>query len=218
MASTSSWEDAEEPEGFCHFNEDSSSTEFRISLFGHALALLQSPVLSELGHGACVWDASVVFAKYMERNPGDFGLARLKDATVLELGSGCGLGGIAFMARGADVTMTDLPNVTAQLTSVNASKQYRKFEGMGGMAFVPIRPKVTAIDWTEREANPVLLDAYDIILLTDCVFKKSLACDLVATIRRFAHSKTEVYCCHEIRDEVCATRTSAPPYRVLGRQ
>ena len=37
--------------GFCHFNEDSSKLEFEIDLFGHAISIKQSPVISELGHG-----------------------------------------------------------------------------------------------------------------------------------------------------------------------
>lgn len=39
---------------------------------------------------------------------------------VLELGSGCGLAGIAMMMKGAYLTLTDLPDVVEQLTLRNA--------------------------------------------------------------------------------------------------
>lgn len=44
----------------------------------------------------------------------------------------------------------------------------------------------------------------DIILLTDCVFSAQLAPALVGQIKRLSGPKTEIYCCHEIRDEVSA--------------
>ena len=40
--------------------------------------------------------------------------------SVIELGSGCGLAGIAYMLRGAEVAFTDLPEVVNALTERNA--------------------------------------------------------------------------------------------------
>ena len=40
--------------------------------------------------------------------------------SVIELGSGCGLAGIAYMLRGAEVALTDLPEVVNALTERNA--------------------------------------------------------------------------------------------------
>lgn len=42
----------------------------------------------------------------------------------------------------------------------------------------------------------------DIVLLTDCVFSAELAPALVEKIKSLSGNKTEIYCCHEIRDEV----------------
>ena len=55
--------------------------------------ILQNPDSRILGHGAVVWDAAVVFAKYMEHNLSqkEFSTTKLKSQTVIELGSGCGL-------------------------------------------------------------------------------------------------------------------------------
>lgn len=195
-----------EPEGFCHFNEGSAATEFSIELFGHLISLAQRPVISELGHGACVWDASIIFAKYVEISR-DFTVSVMRGKSVLELGSGCGLAGISLMLRGAAVTMTDLEAVTSQLTQPNAMRIYHKFIGMGNVGGVPlIRPIVTSIDWTQHastnnDSDSSLHTTYDYILLTDCVFSRSLVHELVSTIRKYSGLKSEVICCHEVRDE-----------------
>ena len=193
-----------EPEGFCHFNESSGSVEFSLALFGHTLVLAQNPVQSELGHGACVWDASIIFSKYVEHSR-EFSPSVMRGKTVLELGAGCGLAGIALMLRGAAVTLTDLPAVTSQLTHLNAMRVYNQFIGMGSVGSINyIRPIVTSIDWTDHSSpqqESPFLSSYDFILLTDCVFKRSLAYDLVFTIRKYSSRQTEVICCHEIRDE-----------------
>ena len=47
---------------------------------------MQEPSATNLGHGAVVWDASVVFAKYMESNAKEFDPAKLNKKTVIELG------------------------------------------------------------------------------------------------------------------------------------
>lgn len=67
-----------------------------------------------------MWDSSIVFAKYMEHNPQLFCSSDISGKTVLELGSGCGLAGLSFMVKGAEVTLTDLPHIVSELTIPNA--------------------------------------------------------------------------------------------------
>lgn len=105
---------------YCHFNHDESNTTFAINVFDTSLTISQNPGDRTLGHGAVVWDAAVVFAKYMEYNSRDFQTSKLAGLEVLELGSGCALAGGALMLRGAKVTFTDLPAVVASLTETNA--------------------------------------------------------------------------------------------------
>lgn len=104
---------------YCHFNEGKNDSTFHLSLFGFDLNLRQSPSSQDIGHGAVVWDASVVYAKYMEQNSKDFEPSKLTGKTILELGSGCGLAGISYMMRGADVTFTDMEKVVKTLTERN---------------------------------------------------------------------------------------------------
>jgi hypothetical protein len=106
--------------GYCHFNEDGSQTLFAINVFGVDLVIRQNPASRSLGHGAVVWDASVILAKYMEFTPKLFNATALTGKTVLELGSGCGLGGICFMMKGARVLFSDLRVVVEELTANNA--------------------------------------------------------------------------------------------------
>lgn len=110
---------------YCHFNSGKESiSNFSINLFGVDINLFQNPSDRAVGHGAVVWDASVIFAKYAETNSADFEPSKLASKTVLELGSGCGLAGITYMLRGAKVTFTDLEPVVEMLTARNV--QVRK--------------------------------------------------------------------------------------------
>lgn len=106
--------------GYCHFNENENNTTFTIDLFGiDDICLIQNPGSRTLGHGAVVWDAAAVFVKYMEKHSKEFDNKKLVNSTVLELGSGCGLSGVAFMMKGAKVTFTDLEKVTTNVTERN---------------------------------------------------------------------------------------------------
>ena len=100
---------------------DNDANRFQLNLFGSEISLRQRPDARNLGHGAVVWEASVIFAKFMEYNSKKFQHEQLLGKTVIELGSGCGLGGIAYMMRGAEVILTDLEVVVDTLTRPNAN-------------------------------------------------------------------------------------------------
>lgn len=102
------------------FHEDNADI-FSINLFGVDLSLKQKPSARDLGIGAVVWESSAIFTKYMEANFKKFSPEKLAGRTVLELGSGCGLGGLAFVMRGAAVILTDLACVIDTLTRDNAA-------------------------------------------------------------------------------------------------
>ena len=194
--------------GYCHFNNDGSNKIFSISLFGHDLDIEQDPSSRLLGHGAVVWDAAVIFTKYMEHDPKQFAAEKLYGRSVIELGSGCGLGGIGFMMKGARVMLTDMQKVTETLTETNANRTYSrlKSKGSGALPYPVLMPTVRSLDWTDFDSFNSLGftddGLFDIVLLTDCVFSAALAVPLVDCIRRLTGNKSTVYCCHEIRDEV----------------
>ena len=102
------------------FHADSAET-FDFNILGVDVSLQQKPSAENLGHGAVVWEASAIFTKYMEVNFKKFSPEKLAGKTVFELGSGCGLGGLAFMMRGAAVVLSDLECVVETLTRANAA-------------------------------------------------------------------------------------------------
>lgn len=207
----SSDEGKHKEQGYCHFNNDGSNKLFSINLFGHNLDIEQDPSSQLIGHGAVVWDAAVIFTKYMEHDPKQFSAEKLHGKSVIELGSGCGLGGFAFMMKGAKVMLTDMQKVTEALTESNADKLFSQLNslGKGALPYPLLRHSVLALDWTDFESfedlgrntgNPVR--SFDVVLLTDCVFSALLAIPLVHCIRKLTSTHSIVYCCHEIRDEV----------------
>lgn len=189
--------------GYCIFNDSGRNSVFRITIFDYELELNQDPN-SNVGHGAVVWESSVIFAKYMEFNTSRFGSDYLKNKKVLEFGSGCGLAGMCFMIRGSIVTFTDLPAVIETLTTANVQRIFAQITtGTFGCAVSGLhRPSVLALDWTEDLKPPPLgpEPPYDILLLTDCVFSVDLALHLVAKMRQCCGPRTEIICVHEVRD------------------
>lgn len=189
---------------YCHFNSGKESiSSFNIELFGVDINLFQNPSSRAVGHGAVVWDAAVIFAKYMEVNPSDYEPTKISGKTVLELGSGCGLAGLALMLRGAKVTFTDLEPVVDMLTTRNVQTMHRLFRSDESIKYPIQDPEIMPIDWTvEAKSEVENPQVYDLILLTDCVFSMELIEDLVGTIVKHTGPKTTLMCCHEIRDEV----------------
>ena len=163
----------------------------------------------------------MIFSKYIENDPREYCFEKLRGKRLIELGSGCGLAGLACMMRGAITTLTDLAVVVESLTSANAHVNDMTFTLLPSTSSKPFtlllkkiythcmsnfssvelhRPLVEALDWTAEYPTPE--KAYDIVLLTDCVFSPHLAKPLVKQLLRLSGKKTEVICCHEIRDEV----------------
>ncbi|KAL4381198.1 hypothetical protein AHAS_Ahas04G0109500 [Arachis hypogaea] len=67
--------------------------EMPLEVLGHELQFTQDPNSKHLG--TKVWDSSLVFAKFLERNcrKGRFSPAKLKGKRVIELGTGYGVSG-----------------------------------------------------------------------------------------------------------------------------
>ena len=200
-------------QGYCHFNDGGSNKIFSINLFGHNLDIEQDPSSQLIGHGAVVWDAAVIFSKYMEYDPKQFSAEKLHGKSVIELGSGCGLGGFAFMMKGAKVMLTDMQKVTEALTESNANRLFSQLNslGKGALPYPVLQHSVLALDWTDFKSFENLgkisgnsIESFDVVLLTDCVFSAQLAIPLVNCIRNLTSTHSVVYCCHEIRDEVRA--------------
>lgn len=108
---------------------------------GTPLYLEADPQVLSLAHAeltaASVWDCSLMLAKYVEKHK-----QRFKGKTVLELGSGQGVVGIATALSGAQmVIMTD---VDAALPNIRRNILLNKLEG---------KAREAEVDWFKAEAH-----------------------------------------------------------------
>jgi len=139
----------------CYNSGDGSDVVFSLNVFGYDITIQQLPSDQSIGHGAVVWEAAVIFAKYIEyTNNKDLSIPALIGKSVLELGSGTGLGGLCMALRGARVTCTDLQPVVSALTYMNMKLLYNQFSSQGagaGVMDVPlVCPIVYPVDWVDE--------------------------------------------------------------------
>ena len=131
-----------------------TSTSVELPLFGSTWRLSQAPNTNHLG--TTVWDASIILAKWMEKNArkgSELSRPRLAGKKVLELGAGMGLGGLAAAALGAEVELTDVAEVlpllrqNAEALMGKASLATSDAPWVAGAGSVSVRE----LDWEKRE-------------------------------------------------------------------
>lgn len=129
--------------------------------------------------GAVVWDGAVLLARANQMLP-----SKETGRTVLELGAGCGLAGLAWaLTEDCDLTLTDRPH-RLQALRENAARN-------------GVDATVAALDWTRvmDDARADCFDAivdgrpgssffggFDVVLAADCVYDEALATPLCRTI------------------------------------
>ncbi|CAM6102096.1 unnamed protein product [Calypogeia fissa] len=186
---------------------------FEIEVLGHNLFLSQDPNSKHLG--TTVWDSSLVFAKFMERNSrkGEFSRAKMSGKRVIELGAGCGLAGIGMALLGCNVVVTDqvavlpilLRNVERNLSRAKYTASENSYLGSIGSV------EVAELDWGNDEHIAAVEPPFDYIIGTDVVYVEHLLEPLMATILALAGPKTTVMLGYEFRssgvreqlDELC---------------
>lgn len=131
-----------------------TSTSVELPLFGSTWRLAQAPNTNHLG--TTVWDASIILAKWMEKNArkgSELSRPKLVGKRVLELGAGMGLGGLAAAALGADVELTDVAEVlpllrqNAEALMGKATLATSDAAWVAGAGSVSVRE----LDWEKRE-------------------------------------------------------------------
>jgi tRNA/tmRNA/rRNA uracil-C5-methylase (TrmA/RlmC/RlmD family) len=109
--------------------------------------------------GLSIWSASLVMARWMKAK-NDF----WKDTTVLELGSGCGVPGLAVASsspRPRQVYLTDLNPQTVQNLQHNIKLN-------GFQDFV----HASCMDWSDKSTWPK--ERVDVLIGSDLIYQKSL--------------------------------------------
>ena len=172
---------------------------------GMRLTIAGHPVLLDQGRGVGeaeahtvqtakrVWDCAVVLAKFLEHrhvtSPGF-----LERQTVVELGAGTGIAGIAAAYLGGEVTITDVGAV------VEALEHNR---GLNPAAAA--RVKASALDWLDPMSADALVERHastgiDIVLGADIVWVHELIAPMVRTMRRLCQPRrTVVYFAYQSR-------------------
>lgn len=180
------------------------STSVDIDVLGQQLCLRQDPASYNLG--TTVWDASLVFAKFLERQKqGEFARARVRGRRALELGAGAGgLCGMALALLGAHVVLTDFGEVLPLLRAnaeYNVTPQALKAAGDAAAAATVGSVEVGELDWDREETWAAFSPPYDYILAADCVYNEVAVPRLLAAVLRMAGPRTVVAICNEFRSQ-----------------
>jgi len=168
----------------------------RLTIAGHPLLLDQS---QDVGEGEAhtvqtakrVWDCAVVLAKFLEHR-NDLEPAFLQGRTVVELGAGTGIAGIAAGYLGGEVTITDVAAVVGALEH-NA--------GLNPAAVA--RVSAAALDWLDARSWEKVRGRHpggiDVVLGADIVWVHELIGPMVRTMRDLCGEGTVVYFAYQSR-------------------
>lgn len=124
---------------------------------------------------AVVWDAAVVLAEYLSKNP-----MIVAGRKVIELGAGTGLVGILCSQIGADVTVTDRP---IALNILNENILLNRDNVTGSI-------RAEELSWGRN--LDTFSQAFGVVLGADIVYVEETFDDLLATIK---------YLCRKDEDE-----------------
>lgn len=205
---------------------------FSITLFP-SLSLELSQISNTQNHGTTVWDSAKVLAFYLTdtmKRPSwmlEDGKVKIQNTKkCIELGSGCGLGGLTMAALGFDTIMTDLPAVIDHVLRTNHERNRRHIKDWWHQLIEQSQPenaayplpdpkiRVEALDWlqfsqldgcTGSEANscmPWLDPPYDYILAADCIYATELILPLLRCCWLLASSTTTILVALEHRDDI----------------
>ncbi|VYS45382.1 unnamed protein product [Arabidopsis thaliana] len=171
-----------------------------IEVLGHELDFAQDPNSKHLG--TTVWDASMVFAKYLGKNSrkGRFSSSKLKGKRAIELGAGCGVAGFALAMLGCDVVTTDQKEVLPLLKRNVEWNTSRIVQMNPGSAFGSLR--VAELDWGNEDHITAVEPPFDYVIGTDVVYSEQLLEPLLRTILALSGPKTTVMLGYEIRSTV----------------
>jgi len=152
------------------------------------------------GIGWQLWDAAAELVSYLEAHP-----EIVQGSSVVELGSGCGLGGLAAAAAGArSVVLTDTEETVRHLSG-NVSRNASAWEGC--------EVSCEVLDWTEEppqmegETGPTLWQGRpwggrgppEVVLVSDCSYWKHLFVPLHRTLLFLCGQGTRVVLAHKHR-------------------
>ncbi|XP_027347313.1 protein N-lysine methyltransferase METTL21A isoform X1 [Abrus precatorius] len=170
--------------------------EMPLEVLGHELQFSQDPNSKHLG--TTVWDASLVFVKFLERNcrKGRFSPAKLKGKRVIELGAGCGVSGVGMALLGCDVVVTDQKEVLPLLQR-NVERNISRIMQKNPESFGSIQ--VSELQWGDESHIKAVGPPFDYIIGTDVVYVEHLLEPLLQTVLALSGPRTTIMLGYEIR-------------------
>eukprot|EP00920_Eleutheroschizon_duboscqi_P002996 GHVT01007170.1.p1 GENE.GHVT01007170.1~~GHVT01007170.1.p1 ORF type:complete len:231 (-),score=7.50 GHVT01007170.1:155-847(-) len=158
---------------------------------------------AKLGTGTHLWDASIYLSRLLQTSQWR---RSVQGASVLELGAGCGMCGIAAHHLGADfVVMTDCKEILG-LTQENVSRNTEYKDASGSAIYV------RELNWGQTDLPKFRNDlnttvktpdnscvSFDLILGADVVFRLDLVEPLLDVIYFFASPTTTIFISLELR-------------------
>ncbi|PIN09603.1 hypothetical protein CDL12_17811 [Handroanthus impetiginosus] len=178
-------------------NSPNTST-VMFEVLGHQLQFSQDPNSKNLG--TTVWDASMVFVKFLEKNcrKGRFSPSKLKGKRVIELGAGCGVAGFGMALLGCDVVSTDQTEVLPLLIRNVERNTSRILQATPDSdSFGSIR--VTELNWGDADHIRAAGPPFDYIIGTDVVYAEHLLEPLLQTILPLSGPRTTILLGYELR-------------------
>lgn len=161
------------------------------------LRISQDPSSHNLG--TTVWDASIVLAKFFEKNAvgrGNFSIAKLHHRQCLELGAGTGLAGIALALYGANVTFTDIQSV---LPLLKKNVEDNILKSTTCQSNIVGSVDIKELDWSNEATYTQFKPPYDYIIAADCVYGEAAVKPFLRTVLQMANKKTVVLIANEMR-------------------
>ena len=144
------------------------------------------------GTGLNVWDGAMLLVRYIEKVPNI-----VKNKVVVELGSGCGIVGIASAICGCkEVVMTDL-SYALPLMKENVVRNRANWKDDDVVVCC------RECDWFKPPKVAELFDNHnthaDVLLVADCVWLSSLVAPLLRALELYTVDSTEVYITYQQR-------------------
>lgn len=169
-----------------------------LEVLGHQLQFSQDPNSKHLG--TTVWDASMVFVKFLEKNcrKGRFSPSKLKGKRAIELGAGCGLAGFGMALLGCHVISTDQTEVLPLLIR-NAERNSSRITQMKSESDTFGSIEVAELNWGNEDHIKAVEPPFDYIIGTDVVYAEHLLEPLLQTIHALSGPKTTILLGYEIR-------------------
>lgn len=125
-----------------------------------------------------IWEASLVLADLLS------GLPQMAHATLLELGAGLGVPGLAAAAAGASVTLSDYEEQILDFERVNAAAS-----GLANVA-------CTLLDWHQPPAD---LPRFDVLAGAEILFREEFFRPLLQVMQRALRPGGVIYLAHDVR-------------------